>query len=82
MPSGKKDVYGVPTKGLYKAGAMKAARAAEANADPARARAAMQRLAQEGTTSARGGSPVATKKQPQIIKTTVNERMTPFGKRK
>ena len=73
------DKYG---KNLYQAGTVKAARAAAANADPARARAAMQRLVQEGTTSARGGSPVAAKKQPQVIKTTVNERMTPFGKRK
>lgn len=71
MPSGKKDIYGNPSKALYKAGTIRAERAAAANRDPERARRAMQRVAQEGIT-----------RRPEVIRTTTAMKPTPMGKKK
>jgi hypothetical protein len=71
MPSGKKDIYGNPSKALYKAGTIRAERAAAANRDPERARRAMQRVAQEGIT-----------RRPEVIRTTTAMKPTPIGKKK
>ena len=71
------------TRSLYKPGTVKAEKAAEDNRDPARARAAMARLAREGTTSASGGrSAVKMPKPVQVTRTTVNMKPTPTGKKR
>ena len=79
------DKYG---KSLYKAGTMKAEKAAIANRDPARKAAAMKIMAREGTTSAAGGRPAvkmpaktAMPKAPQVIRTTVMFKPTPTKKK-
>ena len=72
------DKYG---KSLYKAGTMKAEKAAIANRDPARKAAAMKILAREGTTSAAGGRPAPVKPQ-KAISLTVRMKPTPMGKKK
>ena len=79
------DKYG---KSLYKAGTMKAEKAAIANRDPARKAAAMKILEREGTTSAAGGRPAAKMpaktampKAPQVIRTTVMFKPTPTKKK-
>jgi len=79
MPSGKKDIYGNKSKALYKAGTIAAERAAIANRDPARARAAMKAVAREGTT--RGAEMVKTAKPVQVIRTTVSMKPTPARER-
>ena len=81
MPSGKKDIYGNKSKALYKAGTVASERAAIANRDPARARAAMQAVAREGTTNASGGRPAAKAPKPQVIRTTVLMKPTPTKKK-
>jgi len=94
MPSGKKDIYGNKSKALYKAGSITADRKAEAaaiaNRDPARARAAMQAVAREGTTNPGGGrpaakmpaKPAAPKAKPvQVIRTTQLYKPTPTKKK-
>jgi len=80
MPSGKKDIYGNKSKALYKAGTIAAERAAIANRDPARARAAMKAVAREGTT--RGAEMVKAAKPVQVIRTTVSMKPTPMAKKK
>ena len=71
------------TRSLYKPGTVEAEKAAEANRDPARARAAMERLAREGTTSASGGRPTVKMPKPvQVTRTTVNMKPTPTGKKR
>jgi hypothetical protein len=71
------------TRSLYKPGTVKAEKAAEDNRDPARARAAMERLAREGTTSASGGRPAVKMPKPvQVTRTTVNMKPTPTGKKR
>jgi cell division septation protein DedD len=89
MPSGKKDIYGNPSKALYKAGTIRAERAAAANRDPERARRAMQIVAQEGITRgperikpASKPKPAAPLKKPQVTRTTTNMKPTPMGTRK
>lgn len=79
------DKYG---KSLYKAGTMKAEKAAIANRDPARKAAAMKIMEREGTTSAAGGRPAvkmpaktAMPKAPQVIRTTVMFKPTPTKKK-
>jgi hypothetical protein len=79
------DKYG---KSLYKAGTVKAEKAATANRDPARKAAAMKIMAREGTTSAAGGrAPVKmpaktpAPKAPQVIRTTVMMKPTPTKKK-
>ena len=79
------DKYG---KSLYKAGTMKAEKAAIANRDPARKAAAMKIMEREGTTSAAGGRPAAKMpaktampKAPQVIRTTVMFKPTPTKKK-
>ncbi len=80
MPSGKKDIYGNKSKALYKAGTIAAERAAIANRDPARARAAMKAVAREGTT--RGAEMVKPVQKPvQVIRTTVSMKPTPARER-
>lgn len=70
MPSGKKDIYGNKSKALYKAGTITAERAAKraaiANADPARARRAMETLKREGVS-----------RRPEVIRTTTSMKPTP-----
>ena len=87
MPSGKKNIYGDKSKALYKAGSVTADRKSEAAAiasrDPARARAAMQAVAREGTTSAAGGRPaVKMPAKPQVISNTVGMKPTPTAKKR
>lgn len=84
MPSGKKDIYGNPSKALYKAGTIRAERAAAANRDPERARRAMQIVAQEGITRgperikpASKPKPAAPLKKPQVTRTTTDMKPTP-----
>ena len=79
------DKYG---KSLYKAGTMKAEKAAIANRDPARKAAAMKIMEREGTTSAAGGRPAAKMpaktampKAPQVSRTTVMFKPTPTKKK-
>ena len=78
------------TKALYKAGTIKAEKAAIANRDPSRARAAMQAVAREGTTSAAGGrpavkmpakTPAPKAPKPQVIRTTQLYKPTPTKKK-
>jgi len=62
MPSGKKDIYGVKSKALYKAGDMAGEIGAQRNAAAAARLAgrkpdAAKITAREGTTSAAGGRP-------------------------
>lgn len=71
MPSGAKNIYGTPSKALYKAGTVKMERAAEANRDPLRKIQAMKAVANEGTT--RG---------PQVIRTTTAMKTTPTAKKR
>jgi len=71
------------TRSLYKPGTVEAEKAAEDNRDPARARAAMARLAREGTTSASGGRPaVKMPAKQQVIRTTQLYKPTPSSKKK
>jgi hypothetical protein len=67
------------TKALYKTGTVKAEKAAMANRDPARARAAMKAVAREGTT--RGAETVKPAKPVQVIRTTVSMKPTPTKKK-
>jgi hypothetical protein len=78
------------TRSLYKPGTVASERAAIANRDPARKAAAMKIMAQEGTTSAAGGRPVAKmpakpaapKAKPvQVTRTTVAFKPTPAKKK-
>lgn len=73
------------TKGLYKSGTIKSEKAAIANRDPARARAAMQAVAREGTTRGapmKMAKPTAMPKAPQVIRTTTMMKPTPSTKKK
>jgi hypothetical protein len=67
------------TKALYKTGTVKAEKAAMANRDPARARAAMKAVAREGTT--RGPELMKAAKPVQVIRTTVSMKPTPARER-
>ena len=67
-------------KSLYKSGTVALEKAAIANRDPARARAAMERVAKEGTT--RRPEPVKSAKPVQVIRTTVMLKPTPMAKKK
>ena len=93
MPSGKKDIYGVKSKALYKAGDMAGEIGAQRNAAAAARLAgrkpdAAKITAREGTTSAAGGRPAAKMpaktampKAPQVIRTTVMFKPTPTKKK-
>ena len=76
------------TRALYKTGTVASEKAAIANRDPARKAAAKEITAREGTTSPAGGravkmpAKVAAPKAPQIIRTTVNMKSTPMGKKR
>jgi hypothetical protein len=76
------------TRELYKTGTVAAERAAIANRDPARKEAAKKILEREGTTSPAGGRAVkmppkpAAPKPVQMIRTTVNMKSTPMGKKR
>jgi len=93
MPSGRKDIYGTPSKRLADPKVIKAEMGAAKNAAiPARERNSNREIAKlmarEGTTSAAGGRAVkmpakaAAPKAPQIIRTTVNMKSTPTGKKR
>jgi hypothetical protein len=76
------------TRSLYKPGTVKAEKAAIANRDPARKKAAELIMAREGTTSAAGGraavkmpAKMAAPKQ-QVISTTKMFKPTPMGKKR
>jgi hypothetical protein len=88
------DKYG---KSLYKAGTVKAEKAAIANRDPARKAAAEKILAREGSTNPSGGrsaakmmapkaapkpKPIPKVKAPQVIRTTTMMKPTPMGKKR
>ena len=74
------DKYG---KSLYKAGTVKAEKAAIANRDPARARRAMESVAREGTTSPAGGRAAVKMPKPvQVTRTTVMMKPTPTSKKR
>jgi hypothetical protein len=76
------------TRELYKTGTVASERAAIANRDPARKAAAEKITRDEGTTSPAGGRAVkmpakpSAPKAPQIIRTTVNMKSTPTGKKR
>lgn len=76
------------TRELYKTGTVASERAAIANRDPARKAAAEKIMREEGTTNPGGGRAVkmpakpAAPKAPQIIRTTVNMKSTPMGKKR
>ena len=76
------------TRALYKTGTVASEKAAIANRDPARKAAAQKITREEGTTSPAGGravkmpAKVAMPKAPQIIRTTVNMKSTPMGKKR
>jgi hypothetical protein len=93
MPSGRKDIYGTPSKRLADPKVIKAEMGAARNAAiPARERNSNREIEalmrREGTTSAAGGRAVkmpakaAPPKAPQIIRTTVNMKSTPTGKKR
>ena len=78
MPSGKKDIYGTPSKSLYKAGTVKAARAAEFNRELLK-----KPMPKEGISRRPEKiKPAAPVKKPQVISTTVRMKPTPMGTRK
>ena len=76
------------TRALYKTGTVASEKAAIANRDPARKAAAEKVMAREGSTNPSGGRAVkmpakpAAPKAPQIIRTTVNMKSTPMGKKR
>lgn len=76
------------TRELYKTGTVASERAAIANRDPARKAAAAKITRDEGTTSPAGGravkmpAKVAMPKPVQMIRTTVNMKSTPMGKKR
>jgi hypothetical protein len=93
MPSGKKNIYGVKSKALYKAGDMAGEIGAQRNAAAAARLAgrkpdAAKIMAREGTTSPAGGRPAVkmpakpAAAKPQIIRTTTMMKPTPMGKKK
>ena len=93
MPSGRKDIYGTPSKRLADPKVIKAEMGAARNAAiPARERNSNREiealLRREGPTNAGGGRAVkmpakaAPPKPVQMIRTTVNMKSTPTGKKR
>jgi hypothetical protein len=94
MPSGRKDIYGRPSRRLADPKVIKAEMGAERNAAAAARLAgrkpdAAKILAREGTTSAAGGRPAvkmpakpAPAKPQKAISLTVRMKPTPMGKKK
>ena len=76
------------TRALYKTGTVASERAAIANRDPARKAAAEKIMREEGSTNPSGGravkmpAKVAMPKPVQMIRTTVNMKSTPMGKKR
>lgn len=77
------------TRELYKSGTVASERAAIANRDPARKAAAEKITREEGTTSPAGSraavkmpAKLAMPKPVQMIRTTVNMKSTPMGKKR
>ena len=76
------------TRELYKTGTVASERAAIANRDPARKAAAEKIMREEGSTNPSGGravkmpAKVAAPKPVQMIRTTVNMKSTPMGKKR
>jgi hypothetical protein len=86
MPSGRKDIYGRPSRRLADPKVIKAEMGAERNAAAAARLAgrkpdAAKITAREGTTSAAGGRPAPVKPQ-KAISLTVRMKPTPMGKKK
>lgn len=97
MPSGKKDIYGVKSKALYKAGDMAGEIGAMKNAAAAAKYVKPKPDMREGTTNPSGGRPAAASKMmapkaapkpkpmpkaPQVIRTTTMMKPTPMGKKR
>jgi hypothetical protein len=93
MPSGRKDIYGTPSKRLADPKVIKAEMGAAKNAAiPSRQRNSPREiealLRREGPTNAGGGRAVkmpakaAPPKPVQMIRTTVNMKSTPMGKKR
>ena len=86
MPSGKKDIYGVKSKALYKAGDMAGEIGAARNAAAAAKYVKPKPDLREGTTNPSGARPdikmPKPAKAPQVIRTTVTFKPTPTGKKK
>jgi hypothetical protein len=95
MPSGRKDIYGAPSRRLADPKVIKAEMGAQRNAAiPARERNSDREIAKlmarEGTTNASGGRPAtkmpakaapAKAPKPQVIRTTVLMKPTPTKKK-
>ena len=94
MPSGKKDIYNVKSKALYKAGDMAGEIGAQRNAEAAARLAgrkpdAAKITAREGTTNPGGGraavkmpAKMAAPKPVQVTRLTTNMKSSPTTKRK
>ena len=93
MPSGKKNIYGVKSKALYKAGDMAGEIGAQRNAAAAARLAgrkpdAAKITAREGTTSPAGGRAVkmpakpAPAKPQKVISMTTSMKSSPMGKKR
>jgi hypothetical protein len=94
MPSGRKDIYGRPSRRLADPKVIKAEMGAERNAAAAARLAgrkpdAAKIMAREGTTSPAGGRPAvkmpakpAPAKPQKVISLTVRMKPTPMGKKK
>ena len=94
MPSGRKDIYGRPSRRLADPKVIKAEMGAERNAAAAARLAgrkpdAAKILAREGTTSPAGGRPAvkmpakpAAAKPQKVISMTTNMKSSPMGKKR
>lgn len=86
MPSGKKDIYGTPSKRLADPKDIRAEMGAAKNAATAAKYVKPKPDLREGTTSKAGARPdirmPKPAKAPQVIRTTVTFKPTPMGKKK
>ena len=91
MPSGKKDIYGTPSKRLANPKDIRAEMGAERNAAAAAKYVKPKPDMRDGTTNPSGGrpavkmpaKPAAPKAKPvQVIRTTQLYKPTPMGKKK
>lgn len=87
MPSGKKNIYNVKSKALYKVGDMAAEMAVKRNADASAK--VTKTTVREGTTNPSGGRPavkmpakMAAPKPVQVTRLTTNMKPSPTTKRK
>jgi hypothetical protein len=89
MPSGKKDIYGVKSKALYKAGSLAGEIGAARNAAAAAKYVKPKPDMREGTTNPSGGrAPVKmpaktpAPKPVQVTRTTTNFKPSPAAKKR